>query len=196
MRRTAVMTGVVLAIALSRVASAQLVSQAAPPSGVTFDTQSKVWVEGTSTVRAYKCAAKSIVATLQTSPEGQPAELAQLVKSALVTVATETLECGNGTMNEHMRKALKQTEHPNVSFSLDSYTLDPSGLLKGKLQIAGQEKEVEFPATVTDDGSTIHVAGSKQINMKEWGVKPPSLMLGAMKVNQMVTINFDVIVKR
>jgi polyisoprenoid-binding protein YceI len=198
MRRAAVMTGVVLAIAILRVApgSAQTVPQAAPPAGITFDTQSKVWVEGTSTVRAYKCAAKSIVATLQTAPEGQPAELAQLVKSALVTVATEALECGNGTMNEHLRKALKQTEHPNVSFSLDSYTLDPSGLLKGKLQIAGQEKEVEFPATVTDDGSTIHVAGSKQINMKEWGVKPPSLMLGAMKVNQMVTINFDVIVKR
>jgi polyisoprenoid-binding protein YceI len=136
------------------------------------------------------------VATLQTSPEDQPTELAQLVKSALFTVATEALDCSNGTMNEHMRKALKQSEHPNISFTLDSYTLDPSGLLKGKLQIAGQEKEVQFPATVTDDGSTIRVVGSKQINMKEWGVKPPSLMLGTMKVNEMVTINFDVIVKR
>ena len=198
MRWAAVTTSVALAITITGAAGmlAQAVAQAAPPSSVTFDTQSKVWVEGTSTVRAYKCAARSIVATLQTAPEGQPADLAQLVRSALVTVATESLDCSNGTMNEHMRKALKQTEHPNVSFTLDSYTLDPSGLLKGKLQIAGQEKEVQFPATVTDDGSTIRVAGSKQINMKEWGVKPPSLMLGTMKVNEMVTINFDVLVKR
>jgi polyisoprenoid-binding protein YceI len=118
------------------------------------------------------------------------------VRSALVTVATGALECGNGTMNEHMRKALKLTEYPNLSFTLDSYTLAPNWLLKGKLQIAGQEKEVEFPATITDENGTIRVAGSKQINMKEWGVKPPSLMLGAMKVNEMVTIYFDVIVKR
>jgi hypothetical protein len=32
--------------------------------------------------------------------------------------------------------------------------------------------------------------------MKDWGVKPPSLMLGTMKVKEMVTINFDVTFKR
>jgi polyisoprenoid-binding protein YceI len=194
------MTGVVLAsvVALSRLAtvSAQTTAQAAPGSNITFDIDSKVWVEGTSTVKSYKCAAKSIGATMQTGPEGESADVAQLVKSALVTVATGELECGNGTMNEHMRKALKLTEHPNVSFTLDSYTLAPNGLLKGKLQIAGQEKEIEFSATITEENSGIRVVGSKQINMKEWGVKPPSLMLGTMKVNPLVTINFDVIVKR
>jgi YceI-like domain len=199
MRRAAVMAGVVLAsaVAFARLAtSSAQTGSAAPGSVITFDTESKVWVEGTSTVKAYKCAAKSIVAEMQEGPEGSSANVAQLVKSAVVTVATEALECGNGTMNEHMRKALKQSEHPNVSFTLDSYTLDPTGLLKGKLQIAGQEKEVEFPATITDNNGTIRVVGSKQINMKEWGVKPPSLMLGTMKVNPVVTINFDVLVKR
>jgi polyisoprenoid-binding protein YceI len=199
MRRAAVVTGVVLAsvVALSRLAtSSAQTTQAAPGSNLTFDLESKVWVEGTSTVKAYKCVAKSIGAALETGPEGQTADVAQLVKSALVTVATGTLECGNGTMNEHMRKALKLNEHPNVAFTLDSYALTPDGLLKGKLQIAGQEKEVLFPATITEENGAIRVAGKKQINMKEWGVKPPSLMLGTMKVNEMVTINFDVIVKR
>ena len=75
MRRAAVMTGVVLAsvVALSRLAtvSAQTTAQAAPGSNITFDIDSKVWVEGTSTVKSYKCAAKSIGATMQTGPEGE-----------------------------------------------------------------------------------------------------------------------------
>jgi hypothetical protein len=196
MRRAAVVTAVLAGAVALTTGYAQTGAKPSPGSIITFDSESRVWVDGTSTVKAYKCAAKAIVAELQEGPEGEAASVGQLVKSAVVTIATDALECGNGTMNEHMRKALKQTEYPKVSFTLDSYTLDPSGLLKGKLQIAGQEKEVEFPATITDNDGAIRVVGSKQINMKEWGVKPPSLMLGTMKVNQMVTINFDVIVKR
>ena len=197
MRRAAVLTGVVLAAAVAvATGSAQTLAQAAPGSNLTLDAQSKVWVDGTSTVRAYKCTAKTIDATLETGPDGTGAAVATLVKSATITIATGTLECGNGTMNEHMRKALKQNEQPNVAFTLDGYALEPAGVLKGKLQIAGQEKEVQFDATITEENGAIRVAGSKQINMKEWGVKPPSLMLGTMKVNQMVTINFDVIVRR
>jgi hypothetical protein len=39
------------------------------------------------------------------------------------------------------------------------------------------------------------VKASKVINMKEWGVKPPSLMMGTMKVKENVTVGFDVALK-
>ena len=45
--------------------SAQTGTKPAPGSIITFDAESKVWVEGTSTVKAYKCVANSIVAELQ-----------------------------------------------------------------------------------------------------------------------------------
>jgi hypothetical protein len=38
--------------------------------------------------------------------------------------------------------------------------------------------------------------GKQTINMKEWGIKPPSLMMGTMKVKELVTINYDLTVKR
>jgi hypothetical protein len=31
--------------------------------------------------------------------------------------------------------------------------------------------------------------------MTEWGVRPPTLMLGTMRVNPAVTIGFDVVLK-
>jgi hypothetical protein len=39
----------------------------------------------------------------------------------------------------------------------------------------------------------LRVKGSKQLRMTEYGVKPPSLMLGAMKVGDQVTVGYDII---
>lgn len=193
MQRVVRIAGMVLVLA---VAQSGVQAQAAPAGSLVVTTDSKVWVEGGSTVRSWKCAAKAIDATVQTGPEGPVASLERLVATANVTIKTADLECGNDTMNEHMRKALKQTEQPTLGFTLASYTLDPSGALTGTLQIAGQERPIQFPATITEDGGTIRVVGNKAINMKEWGVKPPSLMMGTMKVKEMVTIHFDLTVKR
>ena len=39
------------------------------------------------------------------------------------------------------------------------------------------------------------VRGTKRIDMTQWSVRPPSLMLGTMKVNPQVTVGFDVVLK-
>ena len=161
---------------------------------VPLEPSSKVWVEGTSTVRGFKCAAKTIDAQVVAEPG---ASLAQLVSGATVVIPVAQLDCGNGTMNEHMRKALKADANPSITFTLDSYALNGSAAtLQGTLDMSGQKKPVEIPATISEEGNLIHVKASKPINMKEWGVKPPSLMLGTMKVKENVTVGFDVAVKR
>jgi hypothetical protein len=63
--------------------------------------------------------------------------------------------------------------------------------------MAGAEQVIEIPATVTEeDGGVVRVKGEAEIRMTRWGVKPPSLMLGTMKVKDPVTIGFDVTVRR
>lgn len=172
-------------------------AQSGPNSPLTLTADSKLWVEGKSTVRDYKCMAKVMDATISGGPEGTSVPLAQVVKSAAVTVEVAALDCSNGTMNEHMRKALKASEAPTITFTLDSYELnDGVASLFGKLQMAGREHAITIPAAVSEEGDLIRVTASKAINMKEWGVKPPSLMLGTMKVKELVTINFDVTLKR
>jgi hypothetical protein len=172
-------------------------AQLAPPANVTFAAESKLWIEGTSTVRAFKCFAKTINTELQGGPEGTSSALESMVRAGTVSVAVSELDCANGTMNDHMRNALKVKENPIIAFTLDSYEIrGTEASLVGKLEIAGKEQAITFPATVTDDGGLVRVKAAKPINMKEWGVKPPSLMLGAMKVHETVTINFDVVIKR
>ena len=167
-------------LALATAAHAQM---PAPPATLSFQPTSKLWIAGTSTVRDFKCQAGALNSTPVTT-------------QARVSVVVAQLDCGNGKMNEHMRNALKADANPIIEFDMTSYTMDgANATLKGTLRMAGSSKEIEIPATVQKEGEGLRVTASKQINMTQWGVKPPSLMLGAMKVKDAVTVAFDVTLK-
>ena len=183
---------------LGILAGAAIILMAAAPlaSQLSLQPDSRIWVSGTSSVKSFKCATSAIGATI-TSPDGSPA-LDRLVTDAQVTIDVATLECGNGTMNDHMRKALRMTEFPKISFKMESYTLGAAKAVsvKGTLTIAGQERPVELTGTATEDGGVVRTTATAPINMKDWGVKPPSLMMGTMKVRELATIGYDVTIRR
>src|SRR5690606_18550195 len=82
-------------------ASATLVGATAARLAMPLTPDSKVWVEGTSTVRDYKCVATALQSEIvPTSAETAALPVEQLVQSAAVSLDVEKLECGNGTMNE------------------------------------------------------------------------------------------------
>ena len=160
---------------------------------VSLEPDSTLAVEGTSTVRDYRCAAGTMESTITTR---SAATIDAVVEAARVSIPVAQLECGNGKMNDHMRKALRANDHPNVIFQLTSYTVNGSdAVIAGELTIAGTTKRIEMPATILQEDGALRVQASKQINMSEWGVKPPSLMLGTLKVRDAVTIKFDVSLK-
>ena len=101
---------------------------AAPRRNATLDLQpeSRLWVAGTSTVRAFQCQAAAFDARIEsTGADAVAAVLAgeKAVSTIEVIVPAEKLDCRNGTMNEHMRKALKAKEFPTVVFRAESYDL-------------------------------------------------------------------------
>ena len=159
---------------------------------------SRVWVDGTSTVRAWHCESTRAVGTAAANTT----DLAQLsnVGSASVTVPVGTLDCRNTTMNGHMRNALKADQAPEIRFRASSVRVNATGdagtaEMEGTLTIAGQDRPTTINAQVAKENGQIRVRGTKRINMTEWGVRPPSLMLGTMKVNPQVTVGFDVVLK-
>jgi polyisoprenoid-binding protein YceI len=161
------------------------------PRNLNLRKDSRLWVEGTSTVRSFKCAASKLDVTAIGEPAAAPAEV---VKSASLVVPVAQLDCGNKTMNEHMRKALKADQNPQISWKLDSYEVNgASVVVDGKLTIAGRENTIQLKGTGAAENGQIRFKGSKQFNMTEYGVKPPSLMMGTMKVRDPVTVSFDLV---
>jgi len=158
-----------------------------------------VWVDGTSTARAWHCESTRAVGTAAAATT----ELAQLssVATASVTVPVATLDCRNNTMNGHMRNALKAAEAPEIRFRASAVSVTPTGTdegtvaMQGILSLAGEERPVTINGTVARENGQLRVRGSKRITMTEWGVRPPSLMLGTMKVAPAATVGFDVVLK-
>ena len=166
--------------------------------------ESKLWVAGTSTVRAFQCQAGAFEAKIaSTAADPVTAVLAgeKAVSNVEVTVPAEKLDCRNGTMNEHMRKAIKAKEFPTIVFRASSYDLtratDSVGVtLTGSLTLGGVEKPITVKAHAKPGANgTLVVSGTREVRMTEFGLKPPTLMLGTMKVDEKIIVGFDVVLK-
>jgi polyisoprenoid-binding protein YceI len=187
MRKTLSGTIAVLALGLAVGATAQ-------------EAGSTLVIDGTSTLRSWSCEAASF--TVEPKPTTGFEDGVLRAEPALQTVTLKfpvaAIECGNGKMNDHMRKALEAEEHPEIQYRLSTYDIASadSGVevnADGELTIAGTARPINMAVTVirAEDG-TLRVQGSQIVKMTEFGVKPPSLMLGTLKVGDEVTVKFDV----
>jgi polyisoprenoid-binding protein YceI len=178
--------------AIAGFALASIGAQSALPTNLRLSKESRIWIDGTSTVKSFTCAATKIDVSVASEPGSAPADL---VQSASIVIPVAQLDCKNGTMNEHMRKALKAKENPTISWRMTSYRVDgTSVVMNGRLMIAGKENVIELRATgVADNDGTIRMKGATKFKMSEYGVKPPTLMLGTMKVGDPITVSFDLV---
>jgi hypothetical protein len=172
------------------------------PDQVTLLPASSLWVEGKSTIRDWKCTANSVQADIEVRGEDPIRRLMAGENSVGVvefSLATAGLDCANNTMNEHMKKALKAEQHAKIAFTVDSYELklqdgNRRGTLVGNLSLGGARKAiaVDVAFSLSEEG-ILRVTGTHALTMTDYGLKPPSLMLGTMKVRDNVLIGFDLL---
>lgn len=171
---------------------------------LTLSPESKLWFDGKSTVKDWSCKAPALQATIEVQAATPAEAIVAGQKPAVTTtftVPTMKMDCDNGTMNGHMRKALDATKHGEITFALTGYDATPAdgaanGTLRGDLTIKGVTKAIEFPVDfVRDTTGGLRVKGKYALKMTDWGVTPPKLMLGTLKVNEMVTVGFDLLLQ-
>jgi len=167
-----------------------------------LEPQSRLWIDGKSTVRKFSCKAGAFAVDVDAASGAVAGVLAaeKAVRTVTVTVPAEKMDCGNGTMNEHMLKALKAKDAPDIVFKLAGYDVAKGGAgvqgtLTGTLTLGGLDRAVAIPAQAADENGRLHVTGTTTINMLDYGLKPPSLMMGTMKVAPDVAVSFDLYLK-
>jgi polyisoprenoid-binding protein YceI len=165
--------------------------------------QSRLWIEGTSTIRGFSCKAGEVRATVEANGPNAIAALLigdKGIGSVHVTVPAERMDCGNGTMNEHMKKALKASANPSIDFHVTGYDVTRqadgiTGTITGTLELGGVTKSISVDAAGKAQDGMLHVTGSYPLKMTDYGLKPPSLMFGRIKVAESVKVNFDLLLK-
>lgn len=153
-------------------------------------------VSGTSTLHDWdmKSAQGNCEATITLNAAGALTALNGLSFST----NTAELKSGKGAMDKNAYKALKTDKNPTITYVAATSTVSLiSGtdyLVKtvGKLTIAGTTLDAEVTANCkVHPDKTVTVMGSKKLSMKEFGMVPPSFMMGTIKTGNDVTLKFD-----
>jgi polyisoprenoid-binding protein YceI len=169
-------------------------AQMSLPTDLSLASSSRIWFDGTSNVRSFSCAAKKLNLDIASIGDANPANL---VKSASLSIPVALIDCKNGTMNDHMREALKADKNPTITWKMSSYRVEGTTVeISGTLTIAGKENPIVLRGTGVAENGTVTLKGTKLLKMTDYGVKPPSLMFGTMKVADAVTVSFDLVLNQ
>ena len=178
---------------LARTVTASLVGLALLQAGSASAQRSSVYftVSGTSTVRGWTC---SVTGSAQvTVGSSTPVRgLADGVQAATLTVPVEEFYCPDEEMIEHLLEALRPDEFPEITFQLEGYEGSGQGAVTtGTLTILNATREVSFPLSLTPSGSGVRIEGELALDMTAYGVEPPVVMLGLLRVRPQIRIQFS-----
>ena len=169
-----------------------------------------LWLTGTSTLHPYASTSTptQIVAVLA---PGNGVEATAPVPMYLVDIAhrapfekfevvipVKGLKSGESGLDKNMYKALKSEQAPEIQYTLTHYealastAADVSIPFKaaGQLSIAGVQKEITMSGIGRVEAEELAVDGQYTLLMSDYGIRPPKLLMGAIKVGDSVVIHF------
>lgn len=167
----------------------------ATPQNLTA-TAVSVKIEGDSTMHKWEAsaAAATVTAAVLPSAQGLAASIGkQGLQSLVLVVGVDSLASPEGSgMNKNMHKAMESDKFPEIRFSVRSYALQGASVTaQGDLNIHGQSKPVSLTGQISDANGGVEVKGSYPLVMSDYGIKPPVMMLGTIRVADKVTIVYD-----
>jgi hypothetical protein len=113
-----------------------------------------------------------------------------------IAIPARTLSSPKEGLDKNLHKALKVTEHPDITFRLVRLEgADASGGVRGIgiLRIAGVEREVTLALKTQRTAADLTVTGELQLLMTDFGITPPKAMLGMLKTDPQVTVAFEAV---
>jgi YceI-like domain len=194
--------GCALAIGLCAVAPTATMGPEAPPSPLRL-VSSRVSLAGTSNIHAYAASsteARIVRLRLASGVLGADLWEAILKPGALeafeISIPAATLSSPKEGLDKNMHKALKVTEHPEITFRLSRLEgPEASGAVRGVgiLRVAGVEREVTLALKTQRTDTNFTVTGEVQLLMTDFGITPPKAMLGMLKTDPKVTVTFETV---
>jgi polyisoprenoid-binding protein YceI len=154
---------------------------------------SKLIIEGTSSIHDWEMEAADFNAETLLRIDGNT--ISEIRKIEFKTPVSG-LKSGKGIMDNKAHDALKEKKFPEIKFALNkNSSVNISGSkasLTGLLTIAGKPKEVKLMVDLdVENQQKFLVNGSVPVKMSDFGIDPPTAMMGAMKTGDEVVVKFN-----
>jgi len=164
---------------------------------ITYQSNStQTTIKGTSTLHDWDMTSSKGQTKASFTVEGNQVKA---INTLSFTVSAESLKSDKSGLDKNAYKALDTDKHKNISFTMTSGTVTPTGnntfqvKATGKLTVASTSKQTTITATgqFNPSDKSIAVKGSTTFNMTAYNVKPPTVMMGTIKTGDQITVDYN-----
>lgn len=157
-------------------------------------------IKGTSTVHDWEMKATQIFGSLSVVNEGGSLKSINHVK---LTVPVASLKSDKSTMDKKTYEALNKDKFPNITFESNEISMIASGKpdfwfckSTGTMTIAGTAKRKTISGSIKKlaDGR-YQAMTTMYLLLTEFGVKPPVMFMGSLKVGDNISVTIDLYFK-
>lgn len=153
--------------------------------------KSTLSIFGTSTLHDWEIVAEEMVSTVDAETDADGVS----VNALTFKVPVKSLKSGKGGMDDNTYKALKAKKFPEIVYKLSKVNSSSAKGGKyelqttGALTIAGTTKTIPLKVMATKD---LQFTGETTFKMSDYGIDPPTALLGTIKTGDEITIKFNI----
>lgn len=128
----------------------------------------------------------------------------ELNSQIAVTIDANGFDCGNGRMKRDLMNAIRADEYPSIKYwytqveEVSVLTGDDTGpylqlKVRGELLFGGERRETVHTSQLwLDEDSSIQVKGCLDLEMSDFGIKPPTAFLGLIRTDNNFQVGYHI----
>jgi polyisoprenoid-binding protein YceI len=155
------------------------------------DPVSKMIITGTSTLHDWTSEVTMTKGTASfIADQGKITGISRLS----LEIPIESIKNDKSLMNTKTYEALRSDEFPVIRFNMVKLVKFSGNSMtaSGTLTIAGKSREIElFVDLLKTADDKIIVRGEKSLKMSDFGVEPPTALMGTIKTGDEITVKFE-----
>ena len=157
---------------------------------VKITNQSEVIIKGKSNVNTFTCTYDNSFLESEVNVNYIQRSSKTFLEGAKIKIKSNGFDCAHRMITRDFKSLLQTDKYDFIVIDVKEIDKKNENLLaKVTIEIAGVVKGFSFP--IQFDEKLNNVKGSLNVDIKEFNLKPPKKALGIVKVNENVTINFD-----
>jgi hypothetical protein len=162
---------------------------------IQFLEGSQIQLKGDSTIRKYSSLSRQISlagSALASPATGKP--LAWSPNEVNISLNVNSMKSDSTTLDDHMYTAMKADKYPVISVVLKRFSFNQNTVsASGDITIAGVTKPITLTGEIKTEGDKVLINGTHELLMTDFGVEPPTLMMGTIKTTNKIEIIFNLV---
>jgi len=155
---------------------------------------STITILGTTNVHDFKTKVEQM--------KGELVINAKQVQSLNVEIPVKSIKSGESLMDKKTYEAFDDSKNPTIKFQMTDVAsmlvngAEVSATVSGNLSMAGAVRKITFKTTGKNLKPGVYeFTGIIPLKMTDFKMKPPTAMLGMMKVADAITLKYDVVLE-